>query len=69
MAQINIPTFRISKKMVAMVLGVALTAFAPALDLTEEQQLTIAGIIATYVLGQGVADHGKEAERAKRENL
>lgn len=59
-----------SKKASAAMAGVLLTLLAPLAsrigwDLTQDQLLAVLGIIGTYILGQGLADAGKE--RAKLE--
>ncbi len=66
MTTVTIPPMLASKKFIATILGLALTIFAPQLELTEEQQLQIAGVVAAYVVGQGLADHGKEAEKERK---
>ncbi len=45
-----------SKKAIATIVGVVFAAAG---------QPQIGGLIAAYVLAQGVADHGKEAEKKK----
>lgn len=54
-----------SKKFWAAVIA-AVTAFvASYLGLSEIQVATIVAPISAYILGQGMADAGKEAEKAK----
>lgn len=57
-----------SKKAVATVAGALFTLLAPVarrygVEITEEQVLEVLGLIGAYVIGQGVADHGKEAAK------
>lgn len=61
-----------SKKFWALILGIfvsLLALFAPKLGICDEQVHSavtqITPLVGTYILGQGVADHGKE--RAKSE--
>lgn len=61
--QINLPT---SKKMWMTILGVALALFGERAGLTPDQVLQGAGLLGVYVVGQGVADHGKEAEKIRQ---
>lgn len=57
-----------SKKFVAMIVGLVMsiaTKYVPGLD--EETTYQIVGLVIAYILGQGVADAGKE--KAKIEKL
>jgi hypothetical protein len=54
-----------SKKAVAMIVGVLMGAFGKKLGLDEDSLTKIIGSIMAYVIGQGIADHGKEAVKAK----
>jgi hypothetical protein len=49
-----------SKKFLAAIIGVVVVAAGTAFGLSEDQSMKIVALICTYVLGQGVADHGKE---------
>jgi len=52
-----------SKKFLATVIGALVVAVGQALGLSEDQSLKISGMIIAYVVGQGVADHGKETAK------
>ena len=61
-----------SKKFAAVLTGCAVNAsvlVAAKFGIGEEQASAIAtqisGIIMTYIIGQGIADHGKEAKKAE----
>jgi len=54
-----------SKKAVAMIVGVLMGAFGKKLGLDETSVTQIVGAVMAYVIGQGIADHGKEAVKAK----
>ena len=61
-----------SKKFAAVVTGCAINLsvlVAAKFGIGEEQAATIAtqvsGIIMTYIIGQGIADHGKEAKKVE----
>ena len=47
-----------SRKLWATIAGVLITAFGKELGISPDATAWIAGIVASYVLGQGVADHG-----------
>jgi len=49
-----------SKKFLAAAIGCVVIALGSALGLSEDQSTKVAGLIVAYVVGQGVADHGKE---------
>ena len=49
-----------SKKFLATIIGAVVVALGSALGISDEQTTKIAGLIVAYVLGQGVADMGKE---------
>lgn len=57
-----------SKKFLAALAGAAVVVLNKAigLELPEADVLKILGVIASYIVGQGIADHGKE--KAKVEN-
>ena len=57
-----------SKKFLVAVAGVVaiiISHFIPAIS--EEMILSITGIIISYIIGQGVADTGKEAAKINSE--
>lgn len=62
---------RLSKKLITTVAGVAVVLLVNVVGLSEEtaSQITTAliAVISTYNIGQGIADHGKEAVRAQKE--
>lgn len=62
--QINIPN---SKKLWMTIVGIAFVLFGDKLSLTPDQVMQAAGLLGVYVVGQGVADHGKEAEKIRQE--
>lgn len=49
-----------SKKFIAMLIGLAFVLIAKILDLGEVFTNWGCGLIASYILGQGAADFGKE---------
>ena len=53
-----------SKKFLATIIGALTVALGQAFGLSEDQSLKISGMIGAYVLGQGLADQGKEKEKA-----
>lgn len=56
-----------SKKFIAMIVGLILTMLAKAnIGLSEASVTEIVALIMSYIVGQGIADHGKE--KAKIEN-
>lgn len=58
------------KKLSAAIAGVivSLAAFA-GLDLDVEQVATVIAPIVAYIVGQGIADNGKEAAKANVSNV
>lgn len=50
-----------SKKFLATIIGALLAAAGSALGLDEGTITKMSGMVIAYVIGQGVADHGKEA--------
>lgn len=58
-----------SKKFLATVAGVLVALGSKiGLDLPTEATLSIVGAIAAYVIGQGIADNGKEAAKVAAES-
>ena len=56
--------FFTSKKAIAMLIGIIVTLlveFVPTLAGMEDKLLEILGLIAAYILGQGIADFGKHS--------
>ena len=62
----NIPEVFKSKKAQAVFMGVVAVLLKDGLGLSPEDVTMILGLIATYVLGQGIADHGKEAAKESK---
>jgi hypothetical protein len=59
-----------SKKALALIAGAIVWALAQAdIVATPEAILPLLGIISVYVLGQGIADNGKEAVKAAKKPL
>ena len=54
-----------SKKAAAMVAGVLMAAFGKKVGLDETAVTSIVATVIAYLVGQGIADHGKEAVKAK----
>lgn len=54
-----------SKKFLASLAGIITVLVATLLkfDIPDETLMAILGVIGTFVLGQGIADHGKEANK------
>lgn len=53
-----------SKKFLALLAGLLAWLIGKAgLDLPADDLLPMLGVISVYLLGQGVADHGKEAAK------
>lgn len=48
------------KKLTVTILGILAIAASTKLGLTELQTSLIAGMVGTYMVGQGLADFGKE---------
>lgn len=63
-----VPKILKSKKGQAMIVGLLVTLFAKTfgLELDPQQAAEVVALIVAYILGQGVADHGKEKVRAER---
>ena len=55
-----------SKKFVVMASSVvAYTASRAGLDVSQEAANTAMGVVGAYLVGQGIADHGKEAQKVR----
>lgn len=50
----------LGKKLLMTILGVFVAAFGQKAGLDAAQQQLVVGAIGAYVVGQGVADNGKE---------
>jgi hypothetical protein len=55
-----------SKKAAAMAAGVVMAAIGKKIGLDEQAVTSIVATIIAYVVGQGIADHGKEAAKAEK---
>jgi uncharacterized membrane protein (DUF441 family) len=59
-----------SKKALALIAGAIVWALAQAgVGASEAQVLPLLGFIATYILGQGIADKGKEEAKIIAKSL
>lgn len=56
-----------SKKFLATVIGALVVALGSALGLSEDQSTKVAAMICAYILGQSVADAGKEKAKIEAE--
>ena len=57
-----------SKKFVASLAGVIVGLIAQlGLDLDQQAVATILAPLMAYIVGQGIADHGKEREKFKQQ--
>lgn len=57
-----------SKKAIATIAAVIVaTAGKYGLGLDTESVMTIVGALSAYIVGQGIADHGKEAAKVTAE--
>ena len=52
-----------SKKFWIAVAGIIVMIVGNFTGIPEDQLMAICGIIISYILGQGIADHGKEAAK------
>jgi hypothetical protein len=55
-----------SKKFRAAIAGMAVVLLSTTVGLPEDQAEQLVQIIMFYIVGQGLADVGKEAEKLKR---
>lgn len=59
-----------SKKFLAMIVGLIVTLVGKiGWDIPEETVSKLVGLVASYVVGQGIADFGKEAEKERQRSL
>ena len=56
-----------SKKFLATVIGALVVALGSALGLSEDQSTKVAAMICAYIVGQSVADVGKEKAKIEAE--
>ena len=65
-----VPRILKSKKGQALIVGLLLTLFSKQLgiELDQAQTAEVVALIVAYIVGQGVADVGKERVRAEIEN-
>ena len=56
-----------SKKFVAMIIGIIATFLSTRYGFDEVQTKEIIALVISYIVGQGIADHGKEAVKAQVE--
>lgn len=54
-----------SKKAAAMLAGIIMSAFGKKMGLDEQAVTSIVATIIAYLVGQGIADHGKEAAKVR----
>lgn len=59
-----------SKKFLMALAGVAVIVLDKVFNwqVSDETMLTVLGLIATYIIGQGIADAGKEAVKIEQQN-
>ena len=62
----KLPQILTSKKAQATILGILAVVLGDAFGLEPEQVQMIVGLVASYIFGQGVADHGKEKAYAEK---
>lgn len=54
-----------SKKFTAMVIGIIATFLSTRFGLDESSTKEIVALVVSYIIGQGIADHGKEAVKTE----
>ena len=52
-----------SKKFTAMIIGIIATFLSTRFNLPEEQVREIVALVIAYIIGQGVADMGKQTPK------
>tara|TARA_B100000519_G_C14235312_1_gene434470 strand:+ start:1060 stop:1242 length:183 start_codon:yes stop_codon:yes gene_type:complete len=52
-----------SKKFTAMIIGIIATFLSTRFNLPEEQVREIVALVIAYIIGQGVADMGKQTAK------
>ena len=52
-----------SKKFTAMIIGIIATFLSTRFNLPEEQVREIVALVIAYIIGQGVADKGKQTPK------
>lgn len=55
-----------SKKLLMAIAGVVSVALGEFLGVPEEASMQILAIVVSYILGQGIADLGKEAKKIEK---
>lgn len=54
-----------SKKFTAMIIGIVATFLSTRFNIPEEQIREIVALVIAYIIGQGVADMGKQASKTQ----
>jgi len=54
-----------SKKFTAMIIGIVATFLSTRFGLPEEQVREIVALVIAYIIGQGVADMGKQTAKTQ----
>lgn len=58
----TVKSMLLSKKFIMAVMGIVVVVLGHfGIDLNEDQIQMIVGLVMTYIIGQGIADAGKEA--------
>lgn len=60
-------TLLTSKKVAAALAGAVMAAFGSKMGLDEAAVQSIVYTVIAYLVGQGIADHGKEAAKVAKE--
>lgn len=63
----KLPAILSSKKGQAMILGLLTLILKNVIGLSDEDAMKVIGLVGTYLIGQGVADHGKEQAKIEHE--
>ena len=61
----TIPAILQSKKGQALIIGLIALVCQNVLGLSENMTKEIVAMVASYLIGQGIADHGKEAAKVE----
>ena len=61
----KLPQILTSKKDKATILGILAVVLGDAFGLEPEQRQMMVGLVASYIFGQGGADHGREKPYAE----
>ena len=62
----TIPAILKSKKGQAFILGLIALLCQNILGLSEHMTQEVVAMVASYLIGQGIADHGKEAAKIEK---